>query len=471
LWSGAYGLADREADTSATPETVYSICSISKLFTALSVLQLRDAGELALADPVGEHLPWFTITQAYPDGPPVTLWGLLTHSSGLPRESDFPYWSAPEFDFPTREEIRRRLGEQETLYPAERHYQYSNLGLTLAGEVVAEVSGRPYAEYVRDELLDPLGLADTRPEMPDPADEPRLATGHGSPTRQGAREPVTPFHAEGVAPAAGFSSTALDLARFASWQLRILESGGDAVLDGDTLREMQRVQWLEPDWETARGLGFGVYRVNETTFTGHSGSCPGYRSTVWIQPEDRIGAAVLANASGVSTERFVRRAHEIVAAAVAEAEGEECPDEGEAAEAEDGETPEPDDGPADRTARDTGGRNPETGGQGEGDGSEAGAPAEGPSDLERFAGTYSLQPWHGEAVVLPWKDGLAMVGLPTNDPLGDLEELRRVEPEGGNTFRRVRDDGELGETVVFEEDEDGRVVAFVQHSNRYPRVE
>lgn len=435
LWSGAFGVADREAGTPATPETVYSICSISKLFTALAVMRLRDEGRLALADPVGKRLPWFTIAQAYPEGPPVTVWGLLTHSSGLPRESDFPYWSAPEFSFPTRDEVRARLSEQETLYPAAAHYQYSNLGLSLAGEIVAEASGRPYAEYVEAEILGPLGLADTRPDMPEPAEEPRLATGYGALTREGTRERLPPFRARGIAPAAGYASTALDLARFASWQLRVLESGGDAVLDADTLREMQRVHWLEPDWETARGLGFGVYRVDGTTFTGHSGSCPGYRSTVWIEPEARFGAAALANASGLGTELYVRRAHQILAPALAEAE-----EEAEAGAAEDE--------PSATTA-------PE-------------APA---GDLERFTGTYSVQPWGGEVAVLPWKDGLAMLYLPTENPLESLDELRRVEPDGGTVFRRVRDDGELGETVVFEEDGDGRVVAFVQHSNRYPRVD
>lgn len=432
LWSAGFGVTDREAGTPATPETIYSICSISKLFTALAVLQLRDSGELALADPVGEHLPWLTITQAYPEGPAVTVWGLLTHSSGLPRESDFPYWSAPDFAFPTREEVRERLAEQETLYPAAATFQYSNLGLTLAGEIVAQVSGRPYGEYVEEEILAPLGLADTRPEMPDPAAEPRLATGHGARTREGVRRPVPPFQARGIAPAAGFSSTALDLASLASWQLRVLEEDGDDVLSANTLREMQRVHWLEPDWETARGLGFGVYRVGETTFVGHSGSCPGYRSTLWIERESRIGAAALANASGIGTELFVRRAHEVLAPAVKEAEEE-------AGEAEPGETAEP-------------------------------VPADDP-DLERFTGTYSLQPWGGEVEVLPWKDGLALLYLPTEDPLESLDELRRVEPEGENRFRRVRDDGELGETVVFEEDETGQVVALVQHSNRYPRIE
>jgi len=166
VWSAGFGLANRERGVEATPQTIYSICSISKLFTSIGVMQLRDAGQVRLDDPVARHLSWFTIRDAYPDAPPVTIEGLLTHSSGLPRESDTPYWSAPDFRFPTHDEIVRRLPEQEELYPAQTYHQYSNLGLTLAGEIVAAVSGQPYDGYVRDRILTPLGLASTTPEIP-----------------------------------------------------------------------------------------------------------------------------------------------------------------------------------------------------------------------------------------------------------------------------------------------------------------
>lgn len=444
VWSRGFGVADREDGTPATPDTVYSICSISKLFTSIAVMRLRDAGALSLADPVGELLPWFDIAQAYPDGPPVTVWGLLTHSAGLPRESDHPYWSAPDFLFPTREEVRERLGEQETLYPAERHYQYSNLGLTLAGEIVTELSGRPYDEYVRAEILAPLGMESTRTRMPSHDEEPRLAAGYAALDRNAERRRLPPFDAAGIGPAAGYSSTAHDLASFAAWQIRLLddpERGGAPadVLSANTLREMQRVQWLEPDWELARGLGFGVYKRGDHLYVGHSGSCPGYRSTVLVEHETGVGAAVLANAM-VGVEGYARRAHEILGPALAEA-AEEAEEAASAGAEEPGE--------------------PE-------------APEGDRPDFERFTGTYSSQPWGGEAVVVPWKEGLAVVYLPGDDPLEEMDELRFVDPEeAGNdrTFRRLRDDGELGETVVFEVDETGRAVALVQHSNRYPRID
>src|SRR6185295_19189268 len=87
VWSGGFGYADLARRDPATPETIYSICSISKLFTSLAVLQLRDQGKLRLDDPVGKHLGWFNIKRTYPEGPEITIEGLLTHASGLPRES------------------------------------------------------------------------------------------------------------------------------------------------------------------------------------------------------------------------------------------------------------------------------------------------------------------------------------------------------------------------------------------------
>ena len=87
--------------------------------------------------------PWFRLKKSEGEGD-VSVEGLLTHASGIPRESDFPYWSAPDFKFPTREEIVERVGSQEALYEPESRFQYSNLGITLAGELVAATSGMSY---------------------------------------------------------------------------------------------------------------------------------------------------------------------------------------------------------------------------------------------------------------------------------------------------------------------------------------
>jgi len=419
LWSAGYGLANRERGTKATAQTVYSICSISKLFTSIGVMQLRDAGRLRLDDPVGRHLPWFAIRDAYPDAPPVTVEGLLTHSSGLPRESDSPYWSAPDFQFPTHDEIVRRLAEQEELYPAQTYFQYSNLGLTLAGEIVAAVSGEPYDRYVRDRILTPLGLASTTPEIPASLHGTRMAVGYSARQRDGTRQTLPVFQGRGIAPAMAFASTVEDLGRFASWQFRVLHHGAAEVLGRNTLREMQRVHWVDPDWETTWGLGFVVYQQDDETFVGHGGSCPGYRSNLQIQTDHRVAAIFAANANGVDPGAFTRRAYEILAPALA-------------------------------AAADT---------------AQEGTPPN--AEFAKYVGAYSEMPWGGEVAVIPWKGGIAMVYLPTDDPLGDLMELKHVRD---HTFRRVRKDKTLGEEIRFDVGPDGRATRVWQHSNFSPRI-
>jgi CubicO group peptidase (beta-lactamase class C family) len=412
VWSEGFGYADLDRMTPATPSTMYSVCSISKLFTSIGVMQLRDKGRFRLGDDVGTLLPWFDIERSYKDGAPITVEGLLTHSSGLPRESDYPYWSDP-FEFPSHDDIVSRLESQETLYPAWKYFQYSNLGLTLAGEIVAQASGTPYAEYVRQHILAPLGMQSTVSEIADVHDSDKLAKGYSATRRDGTRKPVRPFAGNGIAPAMGYASTVDDLAKFASWQFRLLKSGRFEVLAANTLREMHRVHYMDPGWRTSWGLGFSVSRNDDKTFVGHGGSCPGYRSNLVIQTDDEIATIVMSNAM-INTGLFTRQAYRIVAPAIATAK------------------------------------------------SDSGDVKLMPETLAKYTGLYDSYPWGGETQVIPWKGSLAMVSFPTDDPLGGLTRLKHVE---GGTFQRVRSDDSLGDEIVFETDSDGTVLRMWVHSN------
>jgi CubicO group peptidase (beta-lactamase class C family) len=417
LWSGGYGFADLAKKSPAGPGTMYSICSISKLFTSIAVMQLRDAGKLRLDDPVEKFLPWFKIQKTFPQAPEITIEGLLTHASGLPRESEYPYWSAPDYNFPTREQVKEKISSQQTLYPSETHFQYSNLGLTLAGEVVAAASGEPYDQYVKKNILGPLGMTGTAPEIPAEERGGRLATGYSILTRDGQPKAMPFFQARGIAPAAGYASTAEDLARFASWQFRLLSSGGAEILKANTLREMYRIHWVEPDFETTWGLGFSVWRRDGKVFVGHGGSCPGFRSGVLFRPEEKVAAVFLSNAHEAASEAFAQCLYDIVAPALKDAV-----------------------------------KNP--------------AAAKKPdAKLNKYAGVYSA--WNGEMAVILWGDGLAVMDLPTMSPVKSLLKLKKTAE---HTFRRVRDDEELGEEIVFELGPDGRAARLKWHSNYYPRI-
>jgi CubicO group peptidase (beta-lactamase class C family) len=442
VWIGAMGRAHPDG-TPMTPETLHSICSISKLFTSIALMQLRDEGRVALSDPVERHLPWFRLAQAHPGSAPATVAGILTHAAGLPRESDHPYWSAPDFRFPTREEIIDGLSRQATLYPAWRYFQYSNLGLSLAGEIVRERSGMPFEDYVQQKVLAPLGLSDTRPYMPERLWGGALATCHSAMTRDGDRRVVPFFHAGGIGPAAGFSSNARDLARFAAWHFR-LQGDAEEVLRAHTLQEMQRVHYVDPSFETYWGLGYSVYRAGGTTFVGHGGSCPGYRTQLLLQMDDRVGIIFMANAGGVNTVRYAQGMHAVMAPAVKEAvqEREKATKEATLASSSADSRP--------------------TSGAGRG----AAAPAAQP-ELNGYLGTYDALPWSGETAVVRWKGGLALLSLPADDPVRALTRLEHVE---GHTFRRIRENDAPGEPIRFDVGPDGRATALIRFENRYPRI-
>jgi len=104
VWSRSFGFADTGSREPVTPQTKFRMASHTKLFTAVAIMQLRDAGKLRLDDPVSKHLRWFRIKPANGDDPPITVEHLLTHSSGLPREAASEHWTT--FAFPTIEEVR-----------------------------------------------------------------------------------------------------------------------------------------------------------------------------------------------------------------------------------------------------------------------------------------------------------------------------------------------------------------------------
>jgi CubicO group peptidase (beta-lactamase class C family) len=418
LWSGAWGAAEREKNRPATVDTIYSICSISKLFTSLAAMQQRDAGALRLDDPVVRHLPWFALAKTEGEGE-VTIEGLLTHASGLPRESDHAYWTGPGFAFPTREEIRERLAGQSPLYPPETYFQYSNLGMALLGEVVGAVTGEPYERYVRRSILEPLGLASTFPEMPAEERGQRLAVGYSAKDREGRRAPVAFFQARGIAPAAGYASTALDLARFAAWHFRLRANGGSEVVKATTLREMQRLQWADPDLESRWGFGYAIWRSDSQTFVGHDGSCPGFRTALLMNNDQQLATVFMANAQGVDANRFTQQMHDLVAPAVKAAI------------------------------------------------KETAAPKPPDPGLERYRGVYASG-FAGEVAVFPWEDGLGMITLPNPEPARGITKL---VPAGEHAFRRRRSDEKLGEEIVFELGPDGRAKSFRRHYNVFSRTQ
>ncbi|MGH2629027.1 MAG: serine hydrolase domain-containing protein [Actinomycetota bacterium] len=303
VWSFGYGFADVEDRRRPDARTLFRIASITKTFTGTAILQLRDEGELSLDDPVVEHVP--ELRSAAAGVAPierVTIRGLLSHESGLLGDPPGADWATGEYEGTFARTVER-VGEIGVRIPPFTLSKYSNLGYQILGEVVARTAGMPYQHYLRDSILEPLGMSSTVFEPLPPELTERLATGYAarwlSDELSLAREnPIV--WAEG-----GLISCVEDLARWISFQFR--EDGSDRagaqVLAGSTLREMHTPRYLSNEtWTEAFALSWYAVRRGDVIWTQHSGGLYGFITNVCFRVEDRLGAIVLLNGNAEAAD-------------------------------------------------------------------------------------------------------------------------------------------------------------------------
>ena len=412
VWAGGFGLADTSAKTGLTPQTKFRMASHSKLFTATSVMQLREQGRLRLDDPVSMHLPWFAVKPANADDPPITIEELLTHSSGLPREAG-SHWTT--FEFPTSGQLRALMAERQAPFAPEVRWKYSNLAYSIAGMIVEEKSGLSWADYLQRHIFDPLGMSASSVDR----QVGGLAVGYGRRKPDGTRA-VNPFiDARGMAAATGLTSTVEDMAKFVSAQFRQGARGGNRILNTGSLREMHRIRVLESNWTQGNAIGFAVRKAGDKVYVSHGGSYPGYQTntTIWLQ--GKVGVIVLTNADDGNPGAMATELMNTVGQAVAKA--------------------------------------------------AATAPAPTPTwdpSWSRFAGLYRGR--GGDSRVVELNKRLVII-----NPAGaNLDNPITLEPLGEGRFRYVAPTGggPVGETVRFVE-ENGLVVRMITGDSYVDRVQ
>ncbi|MEU3311429.1 serine hydrolase domain-containing protein [Streptomyces sp. NPDC006662] len=278
----------------------YRVGSITKTFTAVLVMRLRDEGLLALSDPLGKHLPGSGADE-------VTIAQLLSHSAGLAAETPGEWWErTPAAQRPGLAEV---LGEKPFKHtPGSRHH-YSNPGYTLLGSLVEALRGKPWEEALRTEVLEPLGLHRT-------SAHPQAPHAGGWAVHPWA-DVMMPEPAEdlGLMAAAGqLWSTTRDLARFAV----LLTHGDERVLSAESVREM-RTSAAPPEpglADLGYGLGLQLADQRGRRLVGHGGSLPGFVAGLWLSEADDVAAVVLANCtSGVAASTVATDLLAIVAEA------------------------------------------------------------------------------------------------------------------------------------------------------------
>jgi len=285
VWARGFGLADPANRTPATAQTPYRVASVSKLFTDVAVMQLVEAGRVALDTPVTRYVPEFH--PANPFGEPITLRELLSHRSGLVREPPVGNYFDPTS--PTLAATALSLDSTALVYAPGTTTKYSNAAIALAGYVVERVTGEPFARRLQESVLDPLGMTGSS-FAPGPDLLGRRARGQMFTTD--GRTFDAPTFPLGIAPAAELTTTMLDLARF----LSALFAGGvgpnGRVLADSTLAAMWGVQFGRAGQTSGFGLGFQISQLDGHPWIGHDGWHYGFGTELAALPRDGLGVAV-----------------------------------------------------------------------------------------------------------------------------------------------------------------------------------
>jgi CubicO group peptidase (beta-lactamase class C family) len=273
VWTGGRGRADGRTPDS---NTQYRAGSITKTFVAVTVLRLRDAGQLSLSDTLSDHLPLTEIGGAA-EVAELTIGQLLSHSAGLRAETAGPWWERTPGGS-LADLASSSLGDDAVRFRPGRRFHYSNVGFALLGAMVAGKHGKPWHEVVADEILAPLRMTrtTTRPRQP-------YARGYAVHPYADVLLAEPEHDAEAMAPAGQLWTTVTDLASFA----RFLSGDDAGIISPDTLAEMREpIVIADPagaGWTQAYGLGLQLWNSSSgTRYYGHTGSMPGFQAILRI---------------------------------------------------------------------------------------------------------------------------------------------------------------------------------------------
>lgn len=277
-----YGMADLEMGVAIDPTMVFRLGSVTKQFTAAAVLRLAGEGKLALADPIGRHLPGYPEAQAG-----VTIEQLLTHTGGIPSYSSFPeFWLTKSLDHTVDEMIATWRDRPLDFAPGTR-WTYSNSGYFLLGALIEKVSGKSYEAYVEEEVMAPLGLARTGYDRSEEV-LPGRVEGYAGNAETGYRN-ADYLSMTGPYAAGALYSNVDDLAR---WAQALAAGRVTTPADRDRMATAAR---LADGRSTGYGLGVAILDYQGDRIVHHGGGINGFSTYLGTVPSERIVVAVLSN--------------------------------------------------------------------------------------------------------------------------------------------------------------------------------
>jgi len=309
VWARGFGYADPERKIPATAETVYRVGSVSKLFTAIAIMQQVEAGRLDLDAPVNRYLPDF---QPYnPFQEPVTLRQLLSHRAGLVREP--PVGSYFDPSAPTLAATVASLNSTTVVYAPGTRTKYSNAGVSVAGLVLERLHREAFARYMQRAVLQPMGL---RHSSFTPTASVMKALAQARMWAYDGREFAAPTFELGLIPAANLYTSVLDLAQFLKVLFHRGRAGKNQILKPETLEQMWTPQFVPAGRKSGFGLGFFVSEFEGHRRIAHDGVLYGFATQLSALPDDNLGVVAVTTRDCANTviDRIVSHAHRLMLA-------------------------------------------------------------------------------------------------------------------------------------------------------------
>ncbi len=309
VYSGAFGLADGGKEIAATPDTVYHWWSMTKMATAVSILQLHEQGKLNLDDPVSDYLPFFTVEYPSPDSPPITIRHLLNHTSGLPDTipAMIGWVHTADESYDQTELLKQQLPNFNKLrFEPGSDSAYSNLGYMTLGVIIEAVTEERYEAYVVETVLQPLGMTQTDFVYTEAMGQHEAT---GSHPLVHFFTPLLPFYVEmdqivqqrigtrywfnrfyiDATPSTGLVGPATDAAK-----LLVALQDGQSLLTADSIELMRPSGGKQP-------LGWAEFSDG---WVQHRGGGPGFASIMRLYPDESLGIVIIANGTNLDSEKL-----------------------------------------------------------------------------------------------------------------------------------------------------------------------
>ncbi|MCE7948157.1 MAG: hypothetical protein DYG88_12085 [Chloroflexi bacterium CFX4] len=285
IFAKGYGVRDMESNAPVTPQTHFSIGSITKSMTVLAAMRLVEAGKLSLDAPIVEYLPEFTLRDAA-HANAVTLRHLFSHTSGIPL-AELAWYNGEVTD---AEGMLAYLATQPIRSALGTRYEYNNWGYALAGVVLERVTGKPYAEYLREAVLAPLAMPTATLSYAAMQQTDDFAAPHRFDVRKGAqRIPFFAYLDQVIAPAGAVTANVLEMANYAIFQM------GDGTFQNTPIISAKSLTEMHTPIKNGYGLGWVTTELEGFQTVWHNGAIDGFAAMLAMAPEQQTAVIILSN--------------------------------------------------------------------------------------------------------------------------------------------------------------------------------